>query len=46
MDGRRLMNFFSRFFTLVLSETSELLCFGLELLKTSAGRDGYAQLRR
>lgn len=46
MDGRRLMNFFSLFFTLLLSESSELLCFSLELLKTSAGSDETAQLGR
>lgn len=37
MDGRLLMNFFSLFFTPLLSALSELLCFSLELLNMSAG---------
>lgn len=46
MDGRRLRSFLSLVFTLLLSESSELECFSLELLKTSAGSEGQPQLRR
>lgn len=40
MDGLLMMNFLSRFFTPLLSELSEELCFSLELPNISGGGGG------